>query len=171
MQITYCVQWSRHYSQLHEPLTEAQARKRHADGKLYTAVLGDLEKPQCFLEFSAYRSVCVEFLDDTLRSIRDYSFQEKRPNEFFVSVATLRKFAEGAKEPHWGDIYYFMVDGGLTIVRYEVTPRATTEVEREEFLTDVSHNWEPFPEFGHYEGLAEFDRGIPALTQAKQDPS
>jgi hypothetical protein len=148
-----------------------QARKHYEKSKLYTALVGDPVRPRCFLEFSAFRSVCAEFLDDTLRSVRDYSFQEKRPNEFFISVATLRQFAEGATEPHWGDIYYFMVDGGLTIVRYEVTPRATTEVEREETLTDVSHNWEPFPEFGQYEGLAKFDRGIPALTQAKQDPS
>lgn len=149
-------------------LTESQARKRHEKSKLYTALVGDPVRPRCFLEFSAFRTVCVEFLDASLRSIRKYSFQEKRPNEFFLSSATLRQFAAGATEPYWSDIYYFKVDGELTIVRYEVTPRATTEVDSEETLTDVSHNWEPFPVFGHYEGLATFDRGIPALVGAEQ---
>jgi hypothetical protein len=152
-------------------LTESQARKRHEKSKLYTALVGDPVRPRCFLEFSAFRSVCVEFLDAWLRSVRAYSFQEKRPNEFFLSSATLRQFAAGAMEPHCGDIYYFKVDGRLVIHRYEITPRATALLSREETTTDVSHNWEPFPEFGQYEGLATFDRGIPALTQAKQDPS
>lgn len=169
--VHYCVQWFRANKCPTELLTEAQARKRHEDGKLYTALIGEATRPWCFLEFTAFRSVCVEFLDSFLRSYRDYSFQEKRPNEFFLSAATFRKFDDGGDYPTWGDIYYFKISGELTIVRYEVTPRATTEVGREDALTDVSRNWEPFPDFGHYEGLARFDRGIPALTGAAQPGS
>jgi hypothetical protein len=163
MSVTYCEQWSRHYSYPHTPLTQEQARKRHEKGKLYTALVGDPARPCCFLEFSEFRSVCVEFLDGWLRSIRAYSFQEKRPGDLFLSAATLRQFAAGAANPHWGDIYYFDEDGRMVIHRAEITPKATTIVSREETTTDVSHNWEPFPEFGQYQGLAAFDRGMPAL--------
>jgi len=169
MQITYCEQWSRHYSHPHLPLTEQQAAERHQKNKLYTALLGDPGRPRCFLEFSAYRSVCVEFLDASLRSLRDYSFQEKRPNELFLSGATIRQFSGDSPEPNWGDVYHFEVDGRLIVEHYEVTPRATTLISSEETTTDVGHNWEPYPEFGQYEGLAQLDRGIPLLNVTQAD--
>jgi hypothetical protein len=30
-------------------------------------------------------------------------------------------------------------------------------------VDDVSRNWEPYPEFGQYQGLATLDRGTPLL--------
>ena len=33
---------------------------------------------------------------------------------------------------------------------------------------EMSRNWEAFPEFGHYEGLSNFDRAIPAMIEAAQ---
>jgi hypothetical protein len=145
-------------------LTEVQARKRHEQGKLYTALLGDLMRPYCFLEFSAYRSVCVEFLDNSLRSIRAHSFQEERASELFLSGVTIRRYDGESQYVSSGDVYYFKVDGRLFIERYIGTPPIGSRlVSTEETTTDVSHNWEPFPEFGQYDGLAMLDRGIPVL--------
>jgi hypothetical protein len=165
MQVTYCEQWSRHYSHPHKPLTEKQARERHRQGKLYTALLGD--PAHCFLEFSAFRSVCVEFLDEALRSVLLYSFQEKQPNSLFLSEAIIRRYDADPQAnsgyPNSADLYDFDVDGRLIIRHSVITPRATTRVGEEETTTDVTQNWEPFPEFGCYDGLATRDRGIPVL--------
>ena len=52
----------------------------HAKGKLYTALLGDELRPWCFLEFTAYRSIGVEFLDQSLRrSISIIRFRKSGP--------------------------------------------------------------------------------------------
>lgn len=172
MQITYCVQWSRHYSRLHEPLPEAQARKRHADNKLYTAVLGDPKKPRCFLEFSAYRSVCVEFLDDALRSYLVLSFAEEQPNRLFLESVVVRHFHHLQGEVSDAQLYYFKTDGRLFIEHYEVGPTGPSVlIESQESRADMSSNWTPFPEFGNYDSLANFDRAIPALIDAAQPGS
>ena len=36
-------------------------------------------------------------------------------------------------------------------------------IGEEHEIVDVTHNWEPFPKFGHYEGIARLDRGTPLL--------
>ena len=83
MEIHYCKQWSRYRKRPHEPFTDAQAKRAYDNSKLFTALLGSAAHPYCFLEFSARRSVVVEFLDESLTTYQWYSFQEKRRNKFF----------------------------------------------------------------------------------------
>jgi hypothetical protein len=162
MEIAYCEQWSRLYSHPHDVLTEEEAERRHETGKLYTALLGDPTKPTCFLEFSESRSVAVNFLDSALRIYRGHSFQEKKPGWLFLSVIRIPGFPNDTAEPNRATVYYVETDGHVAIVRYEAYPTGVGSyiAGREERTLDVTNNWEPFPEFGHYKGLARFDRGI-----------
>jgi hypothetical protein len=145
-------------------LTENQARKRHEKGKLYTAILGDRAKPRCFLEFSAYRSVCVEFLDDALRSYCVFGFSEEQPDQLFLESAVQRRFAHPTGQQGDARVYYFKTDGRLFLEHYQIGPTGpSVMVDSLETHTDMTHNWEPFPKFGDYEGLATLDRGIPVL--------
>jgi hypothetical protein len=170
MQISYCVQWFRHDKCPTEILSEAEAQKAHSQGKLYTALLGDPLRPDCFLEFSAFRSVCVEFLDPALRTYFHYSFQEMRPNELFISMSRRPEFPNEIDPPNWATVLYFKTDGHLLIVRYEANPDGVGSkiVAEEERIVDVTRNWEPYPEFGDYQGLATLDRGTPLLRYAGQ---
>ena len=147
-------------------LTEPQAKRSYEKNKLFTALLGDAARPYCFLEFSAYRSVCVEFLDDLLRMYLHYSFQEKRPGEFFVSRATRREFFGDSDLVSKGDVYHFDVSGRLAIEHYKVDPDTHNSIilGRDVYQIDVTKNWEPFPEFGHYEGMSRINRHIPMLN-------
>jgi hypothetical protein len=146
-------------------ITEAEARKRHKKDKLYTAVLESADRPYCFLEFSAYRSVCVEFLDASLRTYFHYSFQEMRPHELFISMSRRPEFPNEVDEAIRATVLYFETDGRLLIVHYEANPNGVGSkiVGEEERTVDVSRNWEPYPEFGDYGGLARLDRGSPLL--------
>ncbi len=166
MEINYCTQWSRGRKRFHQPMTEAQARETHQKGKLYTAVLGDPQRPDCFLEFSAYRSVAVEFLDALQRTYLNYSFQEleARPNELFLSMACIRELSEHSDGSIRGPVCFFKPDGQLVIHHTEYNPATRKDriVAEEELRTDVSGHWEPYPEFGHYEGLSRI-RDIPHL--------
>lgn len=170
--VHYCVQWFRGKNYPADILTPEQARKRHEKGKLYTALLGDPAKPDCFLEFSAYRSVCVEFLDASLRSFRVLSFSEERPNQLFLESVVIRNFDHPSGEESDGHVYYFKTDGRLFIEHYRVGPTGPSlMIDSQESHADTSRNWESFPEFGHYERLAVFDRSIPALSQAERSGS
>lgn len=163
--IYYCVQWFRAQKRPTEALTEPQARKKHDRGELYTALVGDLKHPSCFLEFSAYRSVAVEFLDQALRRYLDYSFQEKAPNQLFLSSVRIPEFSNDVDYPIRATVYHFKITGDVAIERYESHADGVGSriVGCEERQVDVTNNWEPFPEFGEYEGLARMNRGIPIL--------
>lgn len=174
----FCNQWSRHNRRPHKVITEAEARKRHEQGKLYTAVLENESRPYCFLEFTAFRSVGVEFLDAAGRTYFDYSFQERLPNQFFISMSRRPEFPNDVDEPDRATVLFFDTEGQVTICRYIANPDGvgSTLVHREQRIADVSRNWEPYPEFGDYEGLATRDRGSPLLQYmprveiAFQDP-
>ena len=166
MQISYCRQWFRHNKCPTDMLTAAQAQTAHANGKLYTVLVGDPLRPNCFLEFSAFRSVCVEFLDSALRTYFHYSYQEKRPNDLFISMSRRPEFPNDVDPPDRATVLFFKTDGRLEIVRYKANANGVGSqiVGKEEQIVDVSRNWEPYPEFGDYQGLATLDRGTPLLS-------
>jgi hypothetical protein len=166
MQISYCTQWSRHKNRPTDLLTEVQARRDHKKGRLYTVLVGDPLRPRCFLEFTKFRSVTVEFLDSSLRTYFDYAFQEKRPNELFITMSRRPEFPNDVDPPDRATVLYFRTDGRLAIEKYQAHADGVGSkiIGREERVVDVSRNWEPFPKFGDYEGLATLDRGTPLLS-------
>ena len=163
--ISYCTKWSRDRKRPHNVISEAEAWRQHKRGELYTAVLRIENRPTCFLEFSAFRSVCVEFLDPALRTYFHYSFQEMRPNELFISSSTRPEFPNDFDPPDRATVLHFKTDGHLLIVRFKANPDGIGSklVGQETRIVDVTRNWEAYPEFGDYEGLSTIDRGAPLL--------
>ncbi len=171
MQTSYCIQWSRGSNRPIKMSTEDQARLAHERHELYTALIGDPQRPSCFLEFTPTRSVAVEFLDGALRTFFDYSFQQRRPGEVFVSMSRRLHFPNEVEATDRGYVFYFNPAGKVIIVRYEAhaTGVGSKVVDRHEQEIDVSRNWEPFPEFGHYQGLMTLDRGSDFLRPPQDD--
>jgi hypothetical protein len=163
--ISYCTQWSRYHRRPYDAVTEAEAARRHEELKLYTAVLSNGDRPYCFLEFSGAPSVCVEFLDSALRTYFHYSFGEQQSNQLFISMSRRPQFPNDVDEPDRATVLYFKTDGHLAIVRYVANADGIGSqiVGREERIVDVTRNWEPYPKFGDYQGLATIDRGSPWL--------
>lgn len=165
MQISYCTKWSRHNRRPWDMLSEMQARTAHENGKLYTALIGNPLRPDCFLEVTAFRSVCVEFLDAALRTYLSYSFQEKRPNELFISMSRRPQFPNETDPPDRATVLFFKTDGQLHIERFLSNPDGIGSklVGEESRVVDVTYNWERYPKFGDYAGLATRDRCPPLL--------
>jgi len=169
MQISFCTQWSRQNHRPYDSLTEAQARTAHEEGKLYTALVGDRLRPFCFVEFTAFRSVGVEFLDTALRTYLDYSFQEKRHNELFISMSRRPQFPNDADPPDRATVLFFKTDGQLRIERFKSNPDGIGSklVGEESRVVDVTYNWERYPKFGDYAGIATRDRCPPLLSDPR----
>jgi hypothetical protein len=136
---------------------------------LQALLVGNPLKPDCFLEITAFRSVCVEFLDATLRTYLTYSFQEKRHNELFISMSRRPQFPNDFDPPDRAVVLFFETDGQLAIVRYEANLDGIGSkiVGRETRVVDVTHNWERYPRFGEYAGIATRDRRPPLLSDPR----
>jgi hypothetical protein len=169
MQINYCTQWSRQNHRPHDSLTEDQARSAHEQGKLYTVLVGNPLRPDCFLEITAFRSICVEFLDNALRTYLTYSFQEKRPNELFISMSRRPSFPNNTDPPDRATVLFFKTDGQLKIERFQSNPNGIGSqlVGEESRVVDVTHNWERYPRFGDYAGIATRNRCPPLLSDPR----
>jgi hypothetical protein len=89
-----------------------------------------------------------------------------RPNELFISNSRRPEFPNDVDPPDRATVLHFKTDGRLAIERYEANADGVGSriVGEEERIVDVSRNWEPYPEFGDYQGLATLDRGTPLLS-------
>ncbi|HPO17221.1 MAG TPA: hypothetical protein PLI09_27555 [Candidatus Hydrogenedentes bacterium] len=181
-EILYCDSWFWKRRKSVDDLSEAEACQRHKKRKEYTAVLGGFEHPSIVVEV-VNRMVAVTYLDRLLRMERTLKFQEKKPEHLFLTMAIRRRYCEataemiarlesGRKDPGhpWGQ---FLADAdrvldGRTIVFNEdgsTLYRASKHGDSRQLVQpgpqcDVTANWEPYPEFGHYDHLLK-QRDLP----------
>jgi hypothetical protein len=75
------------------------------------------------------------------------------------------EFPNATDPPDRATVLFFETDGRLSIVRYQANPNGVGSkiIGEEHRIVDVSQNWEPYPEFGDYQGLATLDRGTELL--------
>lgn len=153
--IFYCKSWFRARKRPTEVWSEEQARAAHSDKRTYTALIGDVERPYCFLDISN-GVVGVGFLDDLLRESLTYAFQEITPGKLFLTMATHREFKDDTDEVVAGATYTFEPDGALQITRESFNPY---HIETAESTCDVRGNYSDVPEFGNYDDLIKVERG------------
>jgi hypothetical protein len=152
--ISYSKGWFRAKKRPLEPWDEARARKAHDQREPYAATANAGGAPKIFLEFSG-DYVGVGFLDPRLREDLSYQFQERKPSQLFLTMATYRVFDGDTDRVERGTTYVFQEDGRVSIVEEDFGKgsRSTKETH-----SDVSGNWEPYPAFGSYEGLIKRER-------------
>lgn len=161
MNTSYCEGWFRARKVASKPLSEEQARQRHAKkGALYTALLGDPVRPHTFVEIVSGDSIQVEFLDEQLRSHSAYQFVIQPDGRLFMVMAVFRMFQGDGTRLQSAHRLNFAPDGSVTSVEtdYVNNPDEETVIEK---TMDVSLNWELYPAFGDYASIARFDRDKP----------
>src|SRR4051794_6751063 len=97
MKITYCDGWFRARHRPGEIWDEARARKAYEERKLYAALIGDPQRPDCFVE-SNMDYIGVEFLDSNLRTHLGYTFVEKEPRKLFMVAMTTHYYERDTSE-------------------------------------------------------------------------
>jgi hypothetical protein len=181
--LRFCKSWFWQERMTNNPITESEARKRHAEREEYTVAIGGFEKPNAMVEV-VNRMVAVTFFDTLLRREFDYTFQEKEPNRLFLSMAVRRQYCPatpamitrmeaGRKNPDqpWGQFLAdvdHVLDGRAVIFKENGTTFHSAgrhgdarQVRQPGPSWDVSKHWEPYPEFDDYEYLLRRDREIP----------
>jgi hypothetical protein len=159
VQVSYCERWNYARGRPLGPLTEEQARARHDAGELYTAVLGDPERPDAIVEVrldSGY--VRVAWLDDRGLETMAYTFAgERKEGRLFLQEVRLAQHDDD-REVMFVDATRFHPDGRWTAAK---TDLASGETLTAEGTTDVEANWEPVPPFGDYASAARVERYQP----------
>jgi hypothetical protein len=140
-----------------EPQSESEARTAYEARTLHTALIGDKDHPQCFVEVTG-DSMAVGFLDAHLREYVCFNFQERRPGMLFLSMAVFRTFEGSSDKVREGAVYFYKESGEAQVQKNNLMP--TKETWEANTMLDVSANWEPYPQFGKYESITRLDRGL-----------
>lgn len=150
----YCDGWFRAEKKLTEEWTVDQAKRAHENRSDYTVLINSKTKPSGFVEIRD-TFIAVGLLDSLLRVRLTVVFNEIEPDRVFLTQMTDRHFGGDSDKVSWGDTYYFQPDGSLRILREEFAPKSRTITETS---TDVTANYDRYPEFGDYAHLLREDR-------------
>ena len=165
--VTYCEGWNDVLNQPFQPMSEAEARRRHETGELYSALFGDPAAPQAMVEVRLETGyVATHFFDDRLRRFASYIYEERDGKLFFESFSERWWDRKGALRATVG--YRFEPDGH-TYVR-NVDRVRNVEETYEQWVT-VDDNWEDIPTFGDYSGVLRIERDIHPLDGPPGSPS
>lgn len=152
----YCKSWFWAKKRPTEIWSEEQAKQAHDERRTYTVLVNDLERPYAVIDVAGNTNfIGVTFLDDFLRESLSYHFKEVEPGKLFLSMATHREFEGDKDQVKLGTSYIFNEDGKLTIRKQSFNPQ---NLEEANSSTDVSGNYERYPEFGEYDHLLKIDR-------------
>lgn len=154
--LTYMDRWSERRPTQFEELNEDEARHRHETGELYTVLLGDPESPSAYLEVRLEVGfVGVHFLDGDGRNYLTYLFgKQDGDDQLFREQAIWREYNENGKIRK-GEAYIFKRDGTIYLDEKDYEKQQAWEGKKQD---DLSNNWEPVPEFGHYDSIARIER-------------
>jgi hypothetical protein len=154
--VSYSKRWTSRRRSAVEPLDPDEARRRHEAGELYTAIIGDPDRPRAYVEVRPEAGfVSVHFLDDDRRDVMEYVFaRDGGDGDLFLEQVIRRELGDGG-EPQLVETHFFDRGG---IVHVEKKDYATRMQESFDVEADVSGNWEPMPEFGRYESIARVER-------------
>ena len=164
---TYARRWNGLTHNEIDPISETVARDLFAGGEEFFIAVqrkADTGAPIAFLEIGGNPVVANACrLDETERIDEAYSFQYvAEQGLLFLSRVTSYGYGTDEYVPRSrSDLsytYYFKPHSDVVVI--EEYREATGDLERSErHGVDLTHNWEPLPSFGDWEGLLRFERG------------
>jgi hypothetical protein len=160
--VTYCERWNAKLCRPVGRLTVAAARERERSGSpWYTVVLGELTRPDCYLEVAWENAhLGVWFLDEDGRPWLHYGFTRVEPERMFLDSVVRWEYPPGAgrriAEAETVETITYRQDG---TAHQEIEQASTGQVRLRDFTgVPLDINWEPVPSFGDYRSVARLDR-------------
>lgn len=154
--VYYCKNWSIGYKEPIDLWMEKKARKKHDAGESYTVLIDSESTPSCFINIMRNSGwVSVSFLDEYLREYLLYNFKVLGVEALFLAMAVYREFNDDTDQVVNGTTYHFKEDGHTIIIEDNISNNTS---ERSETYSDVTGNYDVFPEFGEYNSLIRKER-------------
>ena len=148
MQLNFCHKWFDHDARMIEQMSREAAEARHRESLGYTVVVGDLSRPQCFMEVGPSNCL-VTYLDQDHRPHLSYDFVESRGggDRLFLRLLIDREYKPGSREVIRARSYTFSEDGKVRIMDSDIPSRANKITDG---CADVSDYFVKKPAFGEY---------------------
>jgi len=152
--IHFCRSWFRAKKKPTQLWSSDKAEAAHRNQEPYTALIGSVEEPYCFVDVAAC-VIGVGFLDRHLRESLTYAFKEVAAGRLFLSMAVHREFEADIDQVSSAVIYTFDQDGTVQIRREHFDPHL---VESATSSFDPAPNYSARPAFAHYDDLIRIER-------------
>lgn len=136
------------------PLSEEEARERHARREPYVVVLSEGDQQLCFIELTK-AWIAVSFMDDLKRPYLTYEFVVQSTGDLFLTASLHRDYAGQSGDVERSTTFKFHPDGLMTI--HVIDHKDSVEQESEKKV-DPSTNWDSYPSFGDYSKVARLER-------------
>lgn len=158
MSTFYCRKWWFPRKRPIEIISEEVARNNHLQGLEYTAVLKCEGTISHIIEFGK-KDVFVHFMNDEEMNYITYSFHKDK-DKLFLSAAYFHRYKN--KQEIELIIFSFQKNGNVYIEKRNFL---NNKVLEKKVTTDVSLNWENFPDFGNYARLTVLERKSVLLSE------
>lgn len=167
--ITYAEGYSDYYQHPIRPFSLEKARQRHAQRKLYTAILEEAGKAVVVVEMCFQDAYCnVHFLDELGRWGLRYTFIPAGPGRLFLAEIAENTYRGEARLDGVCELSVFSEDGRAKVIS---TSTASNRIESKEMigrLGNLAGFYELEPAFGEYDSLIREERGLD-LNNVVQD--
>ena len=150
----YCQRWWNSEKSMIKPMTEDSAYKAHMNEEWYTAVLGGEKSPHCCVELRK-GFIAVDFFDNNKHVYLTYSFYTVPENRLFLKNAMYREYIEDSDKLAKVTEYRFQETGETQIIIKDYISN-TNETSKSQ--TEVSKNYDVWPEFNNYNSLIRVER-------------
>ncbi len=144
--------------------SEEVAQNNHKDGLDYefTVFNEDEDFPFCFVKVVPENNfIGVEFIDDLGRNYLKYSFGKLSDNKLFLEEVWFYEFGNSNTNRMKSRTHFVFDEEGNSNYRvYDMIQNKTKDYESNTPI-DTKGLYEPYPEFGQYEGVIRLNRDIP----------
>ena len=149
--IEYGERWSDYYQNWRFPYTEAEARRKHEQRELYTALITEDDGATVAVELCFAFAYCNIYLHDALgRSAMTFTFEPASEGRLFLSDAIRTEF-QGTNRLGWRGMGHTYTQDGRRKTMVSVNRQISLIAENEP--VDVRSHFEPVPPFGQWERL------------------
>lgn len=145
-----------------EGLLLEASRLAHEQRKVYWVTILDDGKAKYYIKFTSV-FIAVNFLDDKGRTVKCYQFDKVEPNKLMVTFMNVYEYPDDSDDFNVDLLYSYKADGSFAHVERFITRKGMERREEQidyvaHSKVDISDNFAPYPEFGHYDELIREDR-------------
>ncbi len=138
------------------------SRLAHEQRKVYWVTILEDGIAKYYITFTSV-FISVDFLDDKGRTVKSYQFDKVEPNKLMVTFMNLYEYHDDSDDLDVYLLYSYKADGSFAHVeRFTTRKGMERRTEQIDYIAhskvDISDNFAPYPEFGHYDELIREDR-------------
>ena len=152
MEYIFCGSWWQKKKCPIDIISEEQAQYKHSRRDAYSVVVKNDEVIQSVIDFTR-EYIIVWFMDEYIRPYLMYEFQVENNDILFLKSAIYNQYIDQKKKEML--IFNFNQNGNVIM---EKNDYIIGEMIEKEIISDISSNWDKYPDFKDYTNILQVER-------------